>query len=167
MIYSLITWVSLCDSGLAPCEACGFDHSTKWKNVCWQNNLWLQQDWKNTRELAVVVFIPGSDCIFKISWRINGIKYLSGDDGPPPEVLGLRPCDDTVCCLQHSFKTIWYVVLFLHRCYRFACIWEKTSPRSHSSAYEKLYFGTQYKKTLQQRWEQSCLTGCRLNNDTD
>lgn len=34
----------------------------------------------------------------------HGREHLSEDDGPLPKEFGLRPCDDTVCCPQNSFK---------------------------------------------------------------
>lgn len=41
--------------------------------------------------------------------------------------LGLYLCNDSLCCLQHSLQTIWYVVLSLHLCCHWTCIWKKTS----------------------------------------
>ncbi len=112
-------------------------------NVRWQITCNSNKKKKKPLELAVIICIPGCDCIFKISWWINGIEYLSGDDGPLPRVLGLGPCDDTVCCLQHSIQTIWYVVLSLSFCMRI----KEDFSKSHLSACEKLYFGTKYKKS--------------------
>lgn len=108
---------------------------------------------RKKRLLAVPSSVPVCDCIFEKSWWINGIEYLSEDDGLLPKLLGLCLCKDAQCCLQHSRQIMWYVVLSLHyRCHL-------TSPRIHLSLCEKLYFGTQYKKKKKQqyRWGQGFL----------
>lgn len=166
LIYSLIASVFLCDSRLAvntPCEVCGFDHNKTWKSSeCSLEKQARTLKGKKLSWLQISLFLVVIAYLKKKSWWINGNEY----DGPLPRVLGLGLRDDTLCCLQHSFQTIWYVVLYLGPWCRFTCIWKQTSPRSHSSACENLYFGTQNKKGSSGD-EDTCHTCWRLNNDTD